>query len=325
VDTLIDLLRDTGATGLVTLPVDDAGWAEAATSPPGIVRVGCHRDGLLPVLRLDAFDILLTREPDAPAPWVTVGDIEAEAAHLRAVAADQPLAATVAAQVHRLTLALDFDAAMLLESLAYSTLLASEGFRRWHAAMPPQRGRVDGGPRVRTERLAERLEIILDRPRGRNAIDAAMRDALSEALEFAALDPDRAPVLLRGEGAVFSVGGDLAEFGQAGDPASAHAIRSLRSPARLLHAVAARATAQVHGPLVGGGVEIAMAASRVVARPRTSFRLPEVSMGLIPGAGGTATVPRRIGRHRACWMALSGREIDLATAQRWGLVDAVEE
>lgn len=322
---LIDLLRDTGATGLATLPVDGAGRAEAVTSPPGIVRVGCHHDGPLPVAGLDAFDILLTRAPDAPAPWVTVGDVGAEAEHLRAVAAEQPLAATVAAQVHRLTLPLDFDAALLLESFAYSTLLASEGFRRWHAAMPSQRVRADDGPRVRMERVGERLEIVLDRPRGRNAVDAAMRDALSEALQFAALDPDRAPVLLRGEGAVFSVGGDLAEFGQAGDPASAHAIRSLRSPARLLHAVATRATALVHGPLVGGGVEIAMAAGQVVARPRTSFRLPEVSMGLIPGAGGTVTVPRRIGRHRACWLAMSGCEIDLATALRWGLVDAVKE
>ena len=45
-------------------------------------------------------------------------------------------------------------------------------------------------------------------------------------------------------------------------------------------------------------------------------------MGLIPGAGGTASIPRRIGRHRACWMAISGADIDLATALAWGLVDA---
>jgi enoyl-CoA hydratase/carnithine racemase len=67
------------------------------------------------------------------------------------------------------------------------------------------------------------------------------------------------------------------------------------------------------------------AAARVTARPGTTFRLPEVGMGLIPGAGGTATIPRRIGRHRAAWMALSGREIDLETALAWGLVDAVDE
>jgi enoyl-CoA hydratase/carnithine racemase len=75
---------------------------------------------------------------------------------------------------------------------------------------------------------------------------------------------------------------------------------------------------------VGAGIEVPAAAARVVARAGTVFRLPEVSMGLIPGAGGTATVPRRIGRHRACYMALSGATIDLDTALAWGLVDAEE-
>jgi enoyl-CoA hydratase/carnithine racemase len=63
----------------------------------------------------------------------------------------------------------------------------------------------------------------------------------------------------------------------------------------------------------------------VVARPGTSFRLPEVSMGLIPGAGGTATIPRRIGRQRACYLAISGSELHLTTALAWGLVDAVDD
>jgi enoyl-CoA hydratase/carnithine racemase len=53
------------------------------------------------------------------------------------------------------------------------------------------------------------------------------------------------------------------------------------------------------------------------------FRLPEVGMGLIPGAGGTATIPRRIGRRRACYMAICGADIDLATARQWGLVDEI--
>ncbi|MDB5445166.1 MAG: enoyl-CoA hydratase/isomerase family protein, partial [Phenylobacterium sp.] len=51
---------------------------------------------------------------------------------------------------------------------------------------------------------------------------------------------------------------------------------------------------------------------------------PEVAMGLIPGAGGTASIPRRIGRRRACFMAISGLDVDARTALRWGLVDAVE-
>ena len=62
----------------------------------------------------------------------------------------------------------------------------------------------------------------------------------------------------------------------------------------------------------------------MTARPDTIFRLPEVSMGLIPGAGGTATLPRRIGRQRTAWLAISGAEIGANTALAWGLIDAVE-
>ena len=54
-----------------------------------------------------------------------------------------------------------------------------------------------------------------------------------------------------------------------------------------------------------------------------AFRLPEVAMGLIPGAGGTASLPRRIGRRRTAWMALTGQPVDVDTAARWGLVDRV--
>ena len=83
-----------------------------------------------------------------------------------------------------------------------------------------------------------------------------------------------------------------------------------------------RITARLHGACVGAGIEVPAAAGRVVAAPGTVFRLPEVSMGLIPGAGGTATIPRRIGRQRAAYMAISGADIDLAATLAWGLVDA---
>jgi len=62
----------------------------------------------------------------------------------------------------------------------------------------------------------------------------------------------------------------------------------------------------------------------VMARPDTVIGLPEVSLGLIPGAGGTVSLPRRVGRHRAAWLALTGRTIDAATALAWGLVDELE-
>ena len=69
--------------------------------------------------------------------------------------------------------------------------------------------------------------------------------------------------------------------------------------------------------------EARQVAVTVVAAPGTTFRLPEVSMGLVPGAGGTASIPARIGRHRTAYMALSGAAVTAQTALGWGLVDSV--
>src|SRR5262249_28448891 len=121
----------------------------------------------------------------------------------------------------------------------------------------------------------------------------------------------------------FSVGGELDEFGTSPDLATAHAVRTLRSPALLLHRLRDRATAFVQGACIGSGIEIPAAAGRVVAAPDSWFSLPEVSMGLIPGAGGTVTVASRIGRHRTLYWALRHRRLNAATAREWGLVDEV--
>jgi len=320
---MIELLTETGAIGFLAEPV----FRPSPDRPPGpgIVRVGFHDSGPRPDEGLGLFDILLTIDADAPAPWVAVDDPTEEVARLEQAVQAQPLAAAVAAQVFRIGERLDFDSALLLESLAYSTLLASEGFRCWLRDLPPQKSRSDPDERVRIERRDGQLEIVLNRPRGRNAVDAAMRDALCEALSFALDDPDNAPVLLRSDAAVFSVGGDLGEFGTLSDAATGHSIRTLRSPVRLLHRLGDRATAVLHGPCVGSGIEIPLAAAKVIARPRTSFRLPEVSMGLIPGAGGTVSVARRIGRQRACWMCISGRAVEVELARAWGLIDTVSQ
>jgi enoyl-CoA hydratase/carnithine racemase len=78
-----------------------------------------------------------------------------------------------------------------------------------------------------------------------------------------------------------------------------------------------------HGACVGAGVELAAFAGHVKATPDAFFQLPEVSMGLIPGAGGTVSITRRIGRQRTAWMALTGGRVDAATALEWGLIDDI--
>ena len=74
---------------------------------------------------------------------------------------------------------------------------------------------------------------------------------------------------------------------------------------------------------MGAGLELAALAARVVATPDATFRLPELGLGLIPGAGGTATLPRRIGPQLTAWMALTGATVDAPTALRWHLVDEI--
>jgi enoyl-CoA hydratase/carnithine racemase len=317
-------LIEAGGLGLsvVTLAGEQA---SAPHGEAGRLVLGVHRGGPRPTGGLDAFDMLLSVDADAPAPWVSIPTegMEAEVRALAEVVERQPLAAAVAAQVLRVSLKLALDEALVQESLGYSMLLASAPFRAWRTKTPP-RAKADTEDRVDLFRRDGALHIRLNRPQARNAVDARMRDALVEALEFAVLDPEGQPVVLSGAGPSFCAGGDLDEFGRARDPAAAHSTRVLQSAARLVAGLGDRITARLHGACVGAGIEVPAAAGRVLARPGTLFRLPEVGMGLIPGAGGTATIPRRIGRQRACYMAVSGRDIDLATALEWGLVDAVD-
>jgi enoyl-CoA hydratase/carnithine racemase len=176
---------------------------------------------------------------------------------------------------------------------------------------------------VRIDRADDRLDIVLQRTEVHNAFDATMRDALCEALEVVAADPAISEVHLWGDGPSFCSGGDVDEFGTATDAALAHRIRIERSVGRRVHDHADRVTVHLHGACIGAGIELSAFAGRVVASPDTAIRLPELGMGLIPGAGGTVSLPRRIGRHRTAYLALTGVTIDAALACSWGLVDAV--
>ncbi|MET0903585.1 MAG: enoyl-CoA hydratase/isomerase family protein, partial [Acidimicrobiales bacterium] len=233
-----------------------------------------------------------------------------------------PLAATALATLLRGAAARTVTEGLLAESAVYSALQAGPEFHAWRASRAP-RQRGDTGPRVRLERRGAALHITLTRPAVRNALDTAMRDQLVDALQLAAIDDSIKEVHLRGEGPAFCAGGDLDEFGSRPDPATAHLVRILQSVGRAIDAVADRVTAHAHGACRGSGVELAAFAGRVVASADATFGLPEVSLGLIPGAGGTVSLPRRVGRHRTALLALTGEPIDATTAGEWGLVDEV--
>jgi enoyl-CoA hydratase/carnithine racemase len=173
---------------------------------------------------------------------------------------------------------------------------------------------------VRVDRQADLLHLTLARPEVHNALNTRMRDELYEAFTLAASDP-AVRVLLDGDGPSFCAGGDLDEFGSRPDPATAHVVRLQRSVGRLIASVADRVKVVLHGACMGSGIELPAFAGRVAARPDARIGLPEVGLGLIPGAGGTTSVTRRIGRHRTAYLALTGDCIDARTALEWGLVD----
>jgi enoyl-CoA hydratase/carnithine racemase len=238
-----------------------------------------------------------------------------------------PLAATILVQTLRATAALSIGDGLTVESLAYATLQTGPEFRAWLADYrPPDPPNViHDGPPVQVDRAGDRLTIRLNRPANRNALSVEMRDALCEALELAVADPTIGAVSISGAGRCFSVGGDLTEFGSVPDPATGHAIRAVRMPARLLADCADRVEFRLHGACIGAGAELPAFARRVVAKARTFFQLPELAFGLIPGAGGCVGIQRRIGRQRTAYLALSGRRISAATALRWGLIDALAD
>jgi len=217
------------------------------------------------------------------------------------------------------------DAALLAESLAYSTLQASSEFKHWLAAHQAKQlpASVSDAQPLMLTREHNILLVEFNRPHVRNAYSAAMRDALFEALSLLDTDLTIEKCVISGAGDCFCVGGDLSEFGLVTDPAYAHVIRSTRNVASLLLKNAARIECHVHRACIGSGIELPAFASSVIASGDTFFQLPELAMGLIPGAGGTVSILKRIGRHRLAWWVLSGKKINAQTALTWGLIDEI--
>lgn len=299
---------------------------DGPVAPTGVL-VGVGATGELPGAWLDAATFTLTEDACSDRRAVTVASIPETLALLRARCARWAHASAICDDVLR---AVDPEGpalpGVLTESLAYSTLQAGPEFERWLR----ERGPVDMpeiAEPVRAVRDGDTLRIAFDRPQRHNAFSTDARAALLEALTVARLDPSVTEVVVSGNGPSFCSGGDLAEFGTFTDPSSAHLARTRHSPALALDALTARlgraCRAEVHGRVLGSGLEMAAFCGWVSARADAVFGLPELGLGLLPGAGGTVSVTRRIGRWRTAYLVLSGHTVDAATALAWGLVDEI--
>ena len=275
-------------------PADDVGTALAALP---VVSVAVGAGG-------ESWDLVL----DDPGPALQ---------GLRA----NPQASVVAAQTLRLGARLSLYDALLVESLAYATLQSGPEHARWLAGRGRRTRRDLDQPRIDVSDDGASVTVTLNRPRLLNLFDAAMRDQLTDVLKALRAGADERRLVITGAGGNFCAGGDPAEFGTVPDPVTAHLIRSRANAAPWLAAVARRVTARIDGACVGAGVELAAFCATVTATERARFRLPELSMGLVPGAGGTVSVPARIGRQRTLQWLLTNAEVDALKARHWGLVD----
>jgi enoyl-CoA hydratase/carnithine racemase len=323
-----------GANGtgepVLVVDLDTVGDPQHATLPvpatlPALV-VGVTRRKDLELVTHSGADIELCEVPDPPRPWVGCSEgVTTALEELHLVLSAHRRAATVLCQLLRATDSLLPPQALVAESLAYSTLQGGADFRRWLSARPAVRRDTAVGPAVSIERQGSELRLIIDRPGRHNAFSAAVRDALLDGLAVVLADPSVEIVHLEGRGPSFCAGGDLAEFGSVPDPTEGHLIRSSQSVGLALSYCAARVVAHLHGACIGAGIELAAFAGQVEAAPDTVITLPEIGMGLIPGAGGTVSLPRRIGRERTAWLAITGRRLDATWAVKWGLADLLGE
>jgi enoyl-CoA hydratase/carnithine racemase len=269
----------------------------------------------------------LTEEATGDRRAITVASVPDAIAALTERCLRWPQAAAVCDDVLR---AVDVAApafpGVITESLAYSTLQAGPEFARWLAERGPAHLPEIPDPVV-AQRDGDTLRISFNRPQRHNAFTTDARAELLAMLSVAQLDDSVSEVVLTGTGPSFCSGGDLGEFGTFTDPASAHLARTRHSPALVLDELTGRlgsaCRAEVHGQVLGSGLEMAAFCGHVSCAPGATLGLPELALGLIPGAGGTVSITRRIGRWRTAYLVLSGVFIDARTALAWGLVDEI--
>ena len=173
--------------------------------------------------------------------------------------------------------------------------------------------RPEGGPGI--------AEIMLDRPEAMNALSTAMAARLAEVCAGLAADREIRAIVLAAAGHAFCVGADLKERAAMSDAALMAQRPVFRAAFGAVLALPQPVIAAVHGYALGGGCELALSCDLIVADETAVFGLPETTVGLVPGGGGTQLALRRLGPGRAADLVLTGRRVDAAEAERLGLAD----
>jgi enoyl-CoA hydratase len=180
-------------------------------------------------------------------------------------------------------------------------------------------------PIVLLERLGSVALLTLNRPDVLNALSREMLEALRERVAELGAAADVRAVVVTGSGRAFAAGADISQM-RGFSPLEAQAFSRLGHEAfASLEALTVPTIAAVNGYALGGGCELALACDWIYAAERARFGQPEVSLGLIPGFGGTSRLARRVGVAWAKELNLSGEPVDARTAQRIGLVNRVFE
>ena len=169
---------------------------------------------------------------------------------------------------------------------------------------------------IRTERRDNVLVVISDNPPV-NALGQAVRAGLKDAIEKALSDEAVEAVVIRCDGRTFFAGADITEFGK--PPVGPNLPETLDA----MEASDKPVVAAIHGTALGGGCEVALACHYRIAVPSAKLGLPEVKLGLIPGAAGTQRLPRLVGAEAALPLVVGGNPISAKKAQGIGLVDEI--
>lgn len=164
--------------------------------------------------------------------------------------------------------------------------------------------------------------ITLNRPEVHNALNDVLMDALTEALDRFEQDPNTSCVVITGSDKAFAAGADIAQM-QDWDFMDVYKSNFITRNWERLKTFRKPVIASVSGLAMGGGCELAMMCDLVFAADTARFALPEIKLGVIPGAGGTQRMPRAVGKAKAMDLCLTGRFMDAEEAERCGLVSRI--